>query len=57
MNIPAMSDQVSMDWGVRVQGKAQAAAKAEGEAAVKLIEQTKPAPGPEGQGTHINTHA
>lgn len=46
-----------MDWGARVQGKAQAAAKAEGEAAVKLIEQTKPAVGPEGQGARINTYA
>lgn len=57
MNIPAMSDQVSVQWGVGVQSKAQAAAKAEGEAAVALIKQSKPEPGLEGQGTHINTYA
>jgi len=46
-----------MAWGVSVQSKAQAAAKVEGEAAVKLIEQTKPAVGFEGQGSRINTYA
>lgn len=44
-------------YGVRVTKLAQQAQRAEGEAAVALIEGTKVPPGLQGQGTHINTHA
>lgn len=54
------SDPVGAQYAVRVEKLAQNAAKASGEAAVQLIQDagaSVPPPGPDGEGTHINTYA
>ncbi len=49
---------VGQAYAVRVEKLAQNAAKAEGEAAVQLIENATPPPaGAHGEGSHINTYA
>lgn len=48
---------VGQEYAVRVEKLAQNAAKAEGEAAVQLIENASPPPpGANGEGAHINTY-
>lgn len=52
------TDPTGAQYAVRVEKLAQNAAKATGEAAVELIENAQvPPPGPNGEGTHINTYA
>lgn len=52
------SDAVGMQYVVGVEKLRQGSAKAEGEAAVKLIEQSEAPPvGVNGEGSHVNTYA
>jgi hypothetical protein len=55
------SDPVSAQYAVSVEKLSQNAVKASGEAAVQLIQSAgaaaPPPPGPNGEGTHINTYA
>jgi hypothetical protein len=52
------SDPVGMQYAVGVEKLRQGSAKAEGEAAVKLIEQAEAPPvGAHGEGSQINTYA
>jgi hypothetical protein len=54
-SIPGMD--VGMAYAVRVQQMTQNQARADGKAALQLIEQASaPPPGLEGQGTHVNTY-
>jgi hypothetical protein len=52
------SDPVGAQYAMRVEKLAQNATKADGEAAVQLIEgaQVPPPAGIHGEGTHINTY-
>jgi hypothetical protein len=52
------SDPVGMQYAVGVEKLRQGSAKAEGEAAVKLIDQSEAPPvGANGEGSRINTYA
>lgn len=52
------ADPVGMQYAVGVERLRQGSAKAEGEAAVKLIEQSETPPvGANGEGSRINTYA
>ena len=52
------TDPTGAQYVVRVEKLALDAAKSTGEAAVQLIENAQvPQPGPNGEGTHINTYA
>jgi len=52
------ADPVGMQYAVGVEKLRQGSAKAEGEAAVKLIEQSETPPvGVNGEGSRINTYA
>ncbi|HVV88738.1 MAG TPA: hypothetical protein VHE35_37090 [Kofleriaceae bacterium] len=51
------SDPVGAQYAVSVEKLRQSSQKAQGEAAVKLIEQSQPTVGPDGEGTHIDTYA
>ena len=55
------TDPVSAQCAVGVEKLSQNAAKATGQAAVQLIQdagaQAPPPPGPNGEGSHINTYA
>jgi len=52
------ADPVGMQYAVGVEKLSQGSAKAEGEAAVKLIEQSETPPvGVNGEGSRINTYA
>jgi hypothetical protein len=52
------SDQVGLQYAVGVEKLRQGAAKAEGEAAVKLIAEAEaPLVGANGEGSRINTYA
>jgi hypothetical protein len=52
------SDPVGIQYAVGVEKLRQGSAKAEGEAAVKLIEQSETPPvGVNGEGSRINTYA
>jgi hypothetical protein len=52
------TDAAGTEYAVRVEKLAQNTARIQGEAAVQLIEGAQvPPPGPNGEGTHINTYA
>ena len=57
MTISSPSLDGSNEYAVRVQKLAQDQQKREGQQAVELIEQSSPAVGPNGEGSHINTYA
>jgi hypothetical protein len=57
MTISGTSLDLANPVAVRVQKLAQDQEKREGEQAVQLIEQSKPAIGPNGEGAHVNTYA
>ena len=63
MNIPsssALGVAASTQYATSVHKLAQDQAKVDGQAAVALIDGAQPelpAPGPDGQGTHVNTYA
>ena len=58
MDVTAAASQVGQAYAVRMEKLSQNAMKAEGEAAVALIETAKPPPpGPNGEGSRINTYA
>ena len=62
MDVTRAASQVGQVYAVRMEKLAQNAMKAEGEGAVALIEGARPPggpppPGPNGEGSRINTYA